>query len=423
MKKQHLWVLILVLNVLQVFSQTDFREGYLINKSNDTIYGLIDYKGNRANAMKCVYKKNIHSNSVTYTPEDINGYRFKNSKYYVSKSIVIDNKPTQLFLEYLINGIVDIYYYMNYNDRFYFISDENDQLHELKINENEFHRNGKLYKKDSKEYIGVLKYIFQDSPKISKETEKTTLNHKSLINISLKYHNEVCKGDECIIYEKKVSKTKQSFGILTGINLLSHAKSKKNIYYTKNKQFGNEFVPSIGVFYKINIPYISEKTYFQYEGTYSNINLKTSTLYIEPTYRINYLSDKNISRKSFNNSFNFRHEYIKGRIKPTFQLGMYVNYFFKKENNTNVTIIEPWSTNNENYRSEYPDNAPINKYEGDIYPYNEIDYGIHFGIGLKGKFIKNKDFFIDLKYQRGLVLQEGLYTSTFMLNLGLEILK
>lgn len=103
--------IIIFFSILQIKAQSDFRDGYFVKNDNDTIFGLIDYRGNKANAKKCVFKKDIDSVKRVYNPDEINSFRFFDSKYYVSKTLIVDDKTEQLFLEYLINGIVDMYYY------------------------------------------------------------------------------------------------------------------------------------------------------------------------------------------------------------------------------------------------------------------------------------------------------------------------
>ena len=95
---------------IKSYSQSDFRNAYVITNENDTIKGFIDYKGNNSNARKCLFRKKEDGEILEFSPEQIKSYRFLNGKYYVSKSIQNKDKIESKFLEYLIDGIVDIYY-------------------------------------------------------------------------------------------------------------------------------------------------------------------------------------------------------------------------------------------------------------------------------------------------------------------------
>ena len=216
---KHLLVIsvVLISSMAEVFSQADFRNGYVVKNNNDTLHGLLDYKGNKANAKKCIFKADAHAEKQEFAPEDIKAYRFIDSKYYISRSIKARDQEELVFLEFLINGTVDIFYYRDeLSGEHYLIENSDGQLFELKNEEKELIVRDVITVRESKEYIGVLKYTFKESPVISKQVENMSLNHKSLIDITHAYHNEVCINEECIIYEKKLPGHKVKFGLLIG---------------------------------------------------------------------------------------------------------------------------------------------------------------------------------------------------------------
>jgi len=58
-----------------------------------------------------VFEKNFQDPATRkeYTPEDLQAYRFFDSKYYISRKVKIGESEKLLFLEYLIKGKVDIF--------------------------------------------------------------------------------------------------------------------------------------------------------------------------------------------------------------------------------------------------------------------------------------------------------------------------
>ena len=129
MRKFSISLTIIVFLSGSLIAQSDFRPGYIIYNNGDTLTGLIDYKGNQANARKCVFKLSKDDQEEKFTPEDIKAYRFIDSKYYVSKKILTeDSIETQLFLEYLIDGIVDVFYYRDLSDENYLIDNGDGNL-------------------------------------------------------------------------------------------------------------------------------------------------------------------------------------------------------------------------------------------------------------------------------------------------------
>ncbi len=70
---------------IATFSQYDFREGFVVTKSMDTIMGLIDYTGPDMRSRTCVFKKENDDQIVRYGADDLNSY-------YVSNKIFLGRK-------------------------------------------------------------------------------------------------------------------------------------------------------------------------------------------------------------------------------------------------------------------------------------------------------------------------------------------
>ena len=179
-------------------------------------------------------------------------------------------------------------------------------------------------------------------------------------------------------------------------------------FHLHNAQFGNVFSPSIGVFYKMNIPYVDERLYFQYEGTYSHLKLATSTTYKEPVYDMIIEDVITYSHHAFNSSFIFKYAILKGTFQPTVQIGGFVNYLFLSDFYQYNEVTFSWG---ELYYKKETTESPFSK----------VDYGLSAGIGFTGIVFKEKEFFIDLKYQKGFGFLYGWNTDTFSLNIGMAV--
>jgi len=194
-----------------LFAQSDFKPGFIITNSNDTIRGFIDYQKNSINAKECVFKKTEDAAETTYTPRDIKSYRIENSKYYVSKTV----KGERIFLEFLLNGVVDLYYYKAHGKEFFFL-EKDTSLIELTNDTRIIYTDAKgrvnstggfKYEVQSNKYKGDLNYAFRDDPKITKKINTTFLSDRSLIKLVRSYHNDVCKDYACIEYSKSTKST------------------------------------------------------------------------------------------------------------------------------------------------------------------------------------------------------------------------
>jgi hypothetical protein len=106
-----LLLFLLIFTQFVAFSQSNFKEGYLITLTNDTVYGLIDFRTDYTNAEVCRFMKSPDAAVETYLPGSIAGYRFvAEGKYYVSKKVVFENLNQTYFLEFLLQGLRNLYY-------------------------------------------------------------------------------------------------------------------------------------------------------------------------------------------------------------------------------------------------------------------------------------------------------------------------
>ena len=64
---------------VSVYSQYDYKPGYIVKKDGNREEGLINFKSSEFNAKKCQFKKDTNANPVFYLPEDIAAYRFIDS--------------------------------------------------------------------------------------------------------------------------------------------------------------------------------------------------------------------------------------------------------------------------------------------------------------------------------------------------------
>lgn len=206
---------LLLIGHFTVFSQNDWKPGFVITNSGDTLHGLIDYRSDRDNCHNCYFKKSKKDELNKFSPKEIKGYRYANGKYYISKSIKNSEIEDPVFLEFLINGKANIYYFKGLDEKYYLEKDT--LLLELKNTDGLVNRDNINYEIKKQEYLGTLRYAFQDANMMA-DINTTKLEHKSLINITKKYHNKVCTDRECVIYERSIKPIKLGVGLVYGMN-------------------------------------------------------------------------------------------------------------------------------------------------------------------------------------------------------------
>ncbi|MBD0400148.1 hypothetical protein [Flammeovirga sp. EKP202] len=328
MKKKVTFSFLLLFLSLSIYAQNDWRAGYIIKKNGDKVYGQIDYRAPRSNSAFCLFKENEEQLvGKKYLPEEIEGYRFVDGKYYISKSIQLGKKVKMVFLEYLIDGAVDIFFYTDdRKDRYYIQKD--DQFLELKNTEKEVYEGNVRYNKELKEYVGVMNYFFADA-KMNTAVNNTSLTHKSLIKTAKTYHDKVCFDQECVIYVKEKVPFKVDIGLTVG-------SFSKTLYLNEN----------LGYFYHNSLS--------QYAGVAINIRNMSGiyerfSIHFEMLVAEYYLNDE--KRYHFNVPFLVDYKLLATKVYPKVEAGLSMYFTSNEEYSVqNLRLMAGFSLNYDFYK-------------------------------------------------------------------------
>ncbi|NVO18345.1 MAG: hypothetical protein HXX13_01520 [Bacteroidetes bacterium] len=404
MKNYFVIPLVLLLAITNmVLAQNDFRPGFIITLNNDTLKGLLQYKGSISSARKCGFKASEDAEQVHYSPTEIKSYRFQDGKYYVSRNVSIEGKVDTLFLEYLIDGIVDIYYYRDGQDKENYLVDPGDgNFIVLDDSARVFIRNGSRYECDAKRYIGILKYIFRASPDVSQEVERIKLDHRSLIRVARQYHNEVCKDRECVVFEKKVVKVKFVANVLVGVNLnqihVISDQAGNNLF--ENCDFNSALYPTAGLNFSISLPDLNERLSLHYEAAIGKRHLNAAYTYsfqgvITPDY-YTVINNVNFSQLLLNNTLALQYEIPFGNWNGLIRTGLSYRYFFNTDFWHQFKVIGGGGYEDIVTRS----------------PFRNDDGGICLGFGASWKLQKEHKLKLEYDFRYG----RGIYFSFHDLN-------
>lgn len=308
------------------FSQKNLKEGFIIKTGFDTVYGYIDYRGDVYNSEKCVFYDNQESKPVTFLPGDIIAYRFTGDRYYVSRHIKTGNEEKNVFLEYLVNGITNLYFLEDLNGEHFFVEKGND-LYELTNNITIIKQGNDQYFKESNLYKGLLRVIYSDSQEIIPKINSARFDRRSMVNLSEKYHNLVCTDRECIIYEKSKKEAQLDFGPVARIEF-HHSVYKKFL-----EPFGsaNSTFLMVGMAANIRLLSINEKMNF---GIKAMVSKESTSAYYSDTLTAfktkNYLDYEKIG---LHTTMDLKYIYPSGKFRPTFGFGPEIGIFFGQKSN------------------------------------------------------------------------------------------
>ncbi|MCK3683191.1 hypothetical protein [Maribellus sp. YY47] len=385
-------ILILLISSTPLNGQTNFRPGYYITWDNDTVYGLIDYRGEIRNSRICEFRENENAEIIKLEADKIQSYRFIDDKFYVSKTLQLPNEGSKpVFVEFLVSGIINLYFYRDVNNYMYLV-EKDGRIHELTKNVKD--NNGIIISK----HIGLLKAIFSDCNEIQSEINKVGLNHKSLIDITNKYHDCVCSDTACIIYEKSAPKAKLRVApvISGGIGQLHFDKG-----LFSNYEFDKSYFPTAGMLFSISLPYWNQKLSFDIETDFSK--LKNHGTYTKVSSFQTEYYNADINFWAFQPSISLKYTFSKNDIKPTLSAGLCMNYIF--------------STSEEVFKRTVSD-TPETIYELEGTPLASNIFGIVIQAGCDYKMFNNKTLFTNLRVYRTVFKEAGVSTLLNTVSLG-----
>jgi hypothetical protein len=251
MKLKIVFGIFLLLFIHNAYSQDEFCSGTITTINGETLKGSIFYGNARQNCSYCLFRKEGESKNKEYLPEDLQSYRFDSASYYISKEIMMGDKPRMVFLEFLVKGKLNIFSYADSSLTIHFFAQkENGELKELHDSKKIISISNYSTTQEQKEYIGELALLLNDYPSINEDIDKSRFEDGSLINIAQKYHRLVCNSDNCIVFKKPKRKKIVKIGII-GECYFSNAYLEKNInlsYLGFNKmQVMNAFAKGLSV--------------------------------------------------------------------------------------------------------------------------------------------------------------------------------
>ena len=402
---------------ISINAQSNFRPGYVITNEKDTIFGSIDFRTYKMNAQFCKFRSSDISEEKVYYPADIYGYRFTDDgKYYVSKDIEIGNRHEKVFLEYLIQGVISLYFYPDEESDYYFFQNESGKMipvtkqdkkgawDEKKIMIGGERTTGRYNLEDNR-YKGIVHYIFKDSESVSKKAFKMSFTQKEMIDLTKKYHADVCKsGEECIEFTAKPDKYKKmKVSVYAGMQMQFFKVGNRYYDATSQLKISNipdlsSLAPMIGAQYDFSVPRWNKSISFLADVSINQFKDDKEIKISPKKYSILKVNGFFLSGK-----VGGKYVYQKGLVRPLIEGGFMINRFFVSSDFYQGFIYSSG-------RREY-ENAPY-----DIL--RSVMYGFYAGAGFDYRLKKDNALLFRIVYDdcRLPLLKDKM--NTWQLKLG-----
>lgn len=237
-------------------SQTDYRPGYIITLSKDTVEGFILYTTSEVKFTTCSFRKTLSDEVTIFTPTQINGYRLKNDSYFSVRSVKIDTEINQLyFAEILVLGKATLFRIF---DKFY-LEDSQLKVYPLEQTITEIIEEDKRYKKNDYKYVGILNWQFADCPKAQRQVKGVGLKERDLTILFEQYNSCFDQKQTSFKGEKPWS---QTYIGLSGGAMITQILNIDDFPLSRSMnadQFKKDKGLFIGLSYSFSSPRISER--------------------------------------------------------------------------------------------------------------------------------------------------------------------
>jgi hypothetical protein len=268
-----------------ILAQSDFRPGFVVQPSGDTLRGQVDYRGSQRSARICRFRPSETASATEFTPAQLRSYGFQSGRAYEARPL--DSLGTSpVFLERLVLGKASLYYLLDGNsaEHFYLRKNAETSATELvRIIEtvSRVATDGveRKYKQEKALYRGTLAKSFSDCPSVQLLIGKVPFTADGLTDIVQRYNRCGMPADAPIAKAIGRQASSGSFGVMLG-----GGQTQLTVEGPISLSSGSKFTsmqPVAGVFYMLTLPKLSEKLALRVEALYESANYEkeyTSTL-------------------------------------------------------------------------------------------------------------------------------------------------
>lgn len=365
--------------IISARAQADFRPGYVVRATGDTVRGEIDYRGARRNAISCQFRPSPAAPAQQLRPTDLQGYGVRGEVAYRSRLTPLPDSagqpraPRFFFLEVLAAGPPAALYQRRVGtdeSHYYVQKAPTAPLQELTVTHQFVVEGARQYAQDIPAFRGVLSAQFADCPSVLLSLAKTEFKPTSLIAAVQRYN--ACR--EPGVVAAPVYRAPGRVGIEL---LLGAQASQLSPYGTLPPVNGNyraSLTPEVGV----GLTYSSQ-------ALRNKLQLRLEAHYVRQRYEAEYQSNSAFSSGSpflyLTYQTRFQADYLRvplllrylpltGRVQPLLEVGGSVSPLVQltqesRYHNSSTTTYGAWEPAYE------PDNV------------RHLEFGLLAGVGVQ----------------------------------------
>jgi hypothetical protein len=186
-----------------VYAQSDFRPGYVLLTSGDTLRGEIDLRATDEMSKECYFRKGKGSEQTLYGPDLLKEFRLDDGRYFLSINLP---GRGQVFVEYLVNGRLNLYHFSDKSASIFLVRKEGDTIREIPREPEYVMIKDLRYERPPLLFRGLMESLTEEAPELKADINTVDPeNQKQLTKLVVDYHKAVCSNEECLIYKKESS--------------------------------------------------------------------------------------------------------------------------------------------------------------------------------------------------------------------------
>jgi hypothetical protein len=188
-------LLVLTCPILSL-AQADFRPGYIVSLTGDTLRGELTYSGAQRSALVCRFRPAPTAPATSYNAGQLRGYGFPGNKVYEARALSRPDSsgyvlpPRPVFLEVLTAGPVTLYYYQNLKaqEQFYVATSASGPVQELVHTSEVVSASVNNYYRENNRFRGTLAEVFAACPSVQQSVASLPFKLSALVAIVQRYN-------------------------------------------------------------------------------------------------------------------------------------------------------------------------------------------------------------------------------------------
>lgn len=354
------FLIILAGSGIPTIAQSDFRPGYILYRSGDTVRTLINF------AKSAICEIKLEHEKKQFNPNEIIGFGFDHDRYY--SSTILSGQ----FVEVIVDGYLSLYK----AGKSFYIKKINDTL--IRLGNNKSGSENSQGPAINMQWKGILKFVLKDCDDIQSDIDLMRYSETDLLKLTVAYN--ICKRENYVEYKSSNPGLKISPGIGLGAGYSNfRLRNGETVILIPTKFNSTDPIPILLLnFYS---PKISNRISIQTEIQWKRILTNSSIEGQEATGTVNRETQLNISFLSLP-------VYLKYTLPMDKKsMAFYFGFLYDKLLHQKTKLLT----------AQHRDNTVVNSELTDPYDFNLPQFGISTGMSY-GISIKKINLSTHLRY-------------------------